>query len=385
MTTVRYGMEGYVVQLLQYALLRAGMDVGHLDGIFGRRTARAVQQFQRTRGLSTDGIAGKLTWAALFPSLTGYTVHRIANGDTFVELAQRYGTCADTLRIANPAMDGEVPPAGEVMTVPLNMPVVAALIPFSGRLTDLMLQGLSMRYPFLHVYEIGRSVMGQRIMAAYMGEGPKQVGFVAAHHGNEWIAATMLLRFAEEYASAYASDGTIGGVSARELYRVSSFHMVPLVNPDGADLVTGALSPSDSFYAQAEALASYYPDIPFPMGWQSNILGVDLDLQYPVGWESARQSRYAVGFTRPGPKGYVGSGPLTAPENRAVVQWTMDRDLALVISSDDGNVSWFTKTTRRPGFLLTGIGKDDPDFTTGFDRLYRANLPLLVQSLTISP
>ena len=77
MNVVKYGMEGYAVKLLQYALSRSGLDVGNLDGIFGRRTARALQQFQREMGLSADGVAGKLTWAALYPYIAGYTLHKI--------------------------------------------------------------------------------------------------------------------------------------------------------------------------------------------------------------------------------------------------------------------------------------------------------------------
>ena len=52
------------------------------------------------------------------------------------------------------------------------------------------------------------------------------------------------------------------GVSATELYEAVTLHMVPLVNPDGVDLVTGALDPMDSFYVQAQALAAHY--LPFP-------------------------------------------------------------------------------------------------------------------------
>ena len=73
MNTLSYGNEGYPVQLLQYALERAGMGVGKLDGIFGRKTLKALQRFQRDAGLSSDGIAGKLTWAALYPYICGYT------------------------------------------------------------------------------------------------------------------------------------------------------------------------------------------------------------------------------------------------------------------------------------------------------------------------
>ena len=61
MMALQYGNESYQVRLLQYGLKRAGIEPGNIDGIFGRRTLRAVQQFQRAMGLAADGIAGKLT------------------------------------------------------------------------------------------------------------------------------------------------------------------------------------------------------------------------------------------------------------------------------------------------------------------------------------
>ncbi|UWE03483.1 peptidoglycan-binding protein [Laceyella sacchari] len=36
------------------------------DGIYGPVTKRAVQAFQKARGLAVDGIVGPQTWGALF-------------------------------------------------------------------------------------------------------------------------------------------------------------------------------------------------------------------------------------------------------------------------------------------------------------------------------
>ena len=121
---LQYGNESYQVRLLQYGLKRAGIEPGNIDGIFGRRTLRAVQQFQRAMGLAADGIAGKLTWGALYPYIVGYTLHRIAAGDTFYALAQRFGTSIEAIRIANPTLTAEALPIGAVVTVPLDLPVV---------------------------------------------------------------------------------------------------------------------------------------------------------------------------------------------------------------------------------------------------------------------
>lgn len=312
MRTVKYGMEGYEVQLLQYALTRAGYNTGNLDGIFGRRTARALQQFQRDKGLAADGVAGKLTWAALYPYVTGYTLHR----------------------------DGP-----ETNITLLDMSVVTDSIPCSHLLTSLMLKGLTMRYPLLRVYETGRSVMGRPIIAVALGEGTKTVGYVGPHGADRWPEVFHMLRFAEERAAA-----TVKG--DMELYRAVTLHMIPLVNPDGVDLVTGALDPSDSFYAQAQALSANYPQVSFPEGWRANISGVDLNLQYPTGWEAARRIRYRQGFIRPGPRDYAGCEPLIAPESRAIEKWAREMDFDLVLSYDSGYTRWFEDTWGRPGIML---------------------------------
>lgn len=50
---------------LQKALLRAGYDPGPLDGRIGKKTRAAVKSFQRKNGLTSDGVVGEKTWAAL--------------------------------------------------------------------------------------------------------------------------------------------------------------------------------------------------------------------------------------------------------------------------------------------------------------------------------
>lgn len=427
MYVLRYGMEGYEVKLLQYALARAGMEPGDPDGIFGRKTARALLRFQAEQGLAADGVAGKLTWAALYPYISGYTLHRISSGDTFYRLAKRYKTDVDAIRTANPSLDPEALPVGKMMIVPFAFPVATAEIPCSGLLTCLILKGLSMRYPFLALNDIGRSVMGQRIQAVSLGSGHKRVGYNAAHHANEWITTPVLLRFLEEYAAAYAAGGSVGGVAAEELFTTATLHMVPLVNPDGVDLVTGALDPGDSFYAQAQGLAAHYPNIPFPEGWKSNISGVDLNLQYPAGWEIARRIKFAQGYTRPGPRDYVGSEPLITPENRAMAKWTRDNDFSLALSyhtqgetiywqyegaaaegaeaigeamsqssgyalertpfesAHAGYTDWFIDSWRRPGFTIEAGKGTNPLPLSQFDGIYQENLPILLRGILLSP
>ncbi len=58
-------MRGEDVRRLQKALKEQGYDPGQLDGIYGKKTARAVKRFQKANGLKADGIAGKRTFFAL--------------------------------------------------------------------------------------------------------------------------------------------------------------------------------------------------------------------------------------------------------------------------------------------------------------------------------
>lgn len=58
-TTVRCNDRNEYVRLLQEKL---GVDT---DGIFGAETEAAVRQFQKTHGLTVDGVAGIQTWNAL--------------------------------------------------------------------------------------------------------------------------------------------------------------------------------------------------------------------------------------------------------------------------------------------------------------------------------
>lgn len=59
------GSRGNEVSSIQRALKDRGYYTGAVDGIYGTETKNAVISFQRDRGLSADGIAGRETLAAL--------------------------------------------------------------------------------------------------------------------------------------------------------------------------------------------------------------------------------------------------------------------------------------------------------------------------------
>ena len=68
---VRRGSISTYVLIAQDDLNTLGYRTGGLDGIFGGRTEEAVRNYQRSRGLSADGIVGCNTWRSLQEDVVG--------------------------------------------------------------------------------------------------------------------------------------------------------------------------------------------------------------------------------------------------------------------------------------------------------------------------
>jgi len=320
-----------MVELLQLALVRAGFGPLALDGVFGQNTAAAIRRFQSSAGIARDGIVGSATWKALRPYLYGYSTATIRSGDTLYRLASRFGTTVKAIETANPGLDPFNLRIGAKIAVPLGFELVPAGISFTSTVLECCVEGLKVRYPFLDTGSIGRSVAGTPIRYLAIGSGDTEIFYNASHHANEWITSPLLMKFLENYCISYALDRDILPTSAQTLYESATLYIVPMVNPDGVDLVTGLID-SGRYFTRAQTLAANYPSIPFPDGWKANISGVDLNLQYPAGWENAREIKFSQGFTKPGPRDYVGSAALAAPESRAVYDFTLIHDFALTIS-----------------------------------------------------
>lgn len=348
MKTVRLSSSGPTVQLLQLALRREGSYDGTLSGYFGQATERALMSFQRRVGLRPDGIAGEATHKALEPYYTGFLRYRVMPGDSLFGLSTRYGSSIRAITTANPELESGMLRAGSIITLPLGFRVVPVDIDWCSELVDFCCRGLAARYPFIKCGDIGFSVMGKTLRELRTGSGENRVFYSACHHANEWITTPLLMSFLEELALSYAQERDIYGISAKRLLEQSTLSIVPAVDPDGMDLVTGQLREGE-YYRRAEEIAGKYPDIEFPSGWKANIEGVDLNLQYPAEWERAREIKFAQGFTGPAPRDYVGPRPLSAPEAEAVYRHTLIFDPGLILAyHTQGNVIYWKFSDYEP-------------------------------------
>ena len=144
------------------------------------------------------------------------------------------------------------------------MNIVNTAIPITSTLTTEYIRKLKEQYPFIRGELLSRTAFQRPIETIVIGTGPRKVLYTAAHHANEWITATLLLKFAEDYAAAIAAQGEIFGQNAVELSQKTTIYMVPMVDPDGVDLVNGAILPGSTEYELAKRISDDFPNIPFP-------------------------------------------------------------------------------------------------------------------------
>jgi g-D-glutamyl-meso-diaminopimelate peptidase len=279
------------------------------------------------------------------------------------------------------------------------------------------------KYPFLELSYYGKSVMGKNLPVIKIGTGEKEVFYSASIHANEWINSVVFMKFVEDFAKAYESNGEIFGYKAREIFEKTSIYIAPMTNPDGVDLVLWQIPTTSARYINARSIASNYPDIPFPDGWKSNIVGIDLNLQFPAEWYLARENKYNQGFIRPAPRDFVGYSPLTEPESISLYEFTLAHNFSLILSYhtqgevifwrylnfepegaenlgkefekvsgyilDDtletnsfaGYRDWFIENYNRPGYTVeTGKGTN-PLSIDQFNKIYNDNIGILVLGL----
>ncbi len=424
MRVLRLGSMGTDVMEIQSLLKRMGLYTGTVDGKFGVITKSAVAAFQKRFGLIPDGVVGTNTSRIMEPFILGYDFYTIQPGDTFYSIAKRYGVDIKRIRTANADITDENSLyAGQRVKVPFGIGVIPTDINYTYAVLQRNVAALQALYPFIETGSAGKSVLGRNIYYLKLGKGANKVLYNAAHHALEWITSPLLMKFAEDFARSFALGQTIAGFSPSEIWGKSSIYLIPMVNPDGVELVLNGLCDSNPYYG--ELIRWNNGSMDFSMTWQANNHGVDLNHNYDAGWEESKAGEAALGISGPGPTRYSGPYPLSEPETRAVVDMTFGIDPRLVlayhsqgevvfwnfrgmgteeskiigaaladaagymleeasgIASYAGYKDWFIKEYRRPGYTVeVGKGKN-PLPISQFAKIYDDNLPLLLLASVI--
>ncbi len=164
----------------------------------------------------------------------------------------------------------------------VNSNIVPTNIAYNYQILMQNIQSLKKAYPFLEVGIIGKSVLEKDLPYIRIGTGKHEVMYHAGIHANEWICCILLMKFVENFCKAYVKNEVIYDKSAQELFNTTSLYILPMMNPDGIDLVTKTLNKDSKEYKHYMEISNSFPDIPFPDGWKANFNGVDLKNYQPV-------------------------------------------------------------------------------------------------------
>lgn len=342
--------------------------------------------------------------------------YTIQQGDTFWSIAASRNVPVQHLVLMNRQYDPNRLQVGETVQIPLRVTwrLVTDVDEYDYDKLVNDLRKLITVYPFLQNRSIGQSVMGKDIPEILIGSGLKRVHANGSFHANEWITTPLLMVFLNDYLLGLTNQMDLRGVNLLNLYLSTRLSLVPMVNPDGVNLVLNGAPQEEPYRSNVLEWNEGSSDF---STWKANIRGVDLNNQFPAKWEIEKERKPK----QPGPRDFPGERPLSEPETIAMANLTRNSDFHRVLAfhsqgeeiywgfegleppeseiivnefarvsgytpvryldSYAGFKDWFIQDFRRPGFTIeVGMGVN-PLPISQFDDIYENNLGILLASL----
>lgn len=184
---------------------------------------------------------------------------------------------------------------------------------------------LAETYPALISTEvIGHSVKGSPIPLIKLGRGEKKALIGAGIHAREYLTIAFTMRCVEEYAEAYYSKtGKYGNYDMVKMLDEYTLYIVPMINPDGLDIVTNG---KKTLYDKSKKDENY----------KRNANGVNLNRNFPFEWDKVTDSsgtKY---------ENYKGKSAGSEPETQAMMTLCANNDFEWMYSMHlyGNNVYW---------------------------------------------
>jgi g-D-glutamyl-meso-diaminopimelate peptidase len=238
--------------------------------------------------------------------------YTIKEEDTLWKIGKARNLSIDAMMILNQMQNPNQLAPGDTLYLPerITQHHVSSKLPYGSGILTKQIKTLKKLYPFINIESIGTSVLGNPIQEIRIGKGLKKVHMNASFHANEWITSMVLMRLVNQYLISLTHRSTFRSVNTINLYNETELSIVPMVNPDGVDLVLNGPSTSN----RQEVMEINEGSDEF-VHWKANIRGVDLNNQFPANWE-IEQERKAP--KSPAPRDYPGSSSLSEPEAKAM-------------------------------------------------------------------
>ena len=340
--------------------------------------------------------------------------YTVKSGDTFWKLSNARHFSLDALLLMNQNVNPNQLQTGMSIFIPNRVisPVVMGNKKYNFAALTKDIQKLQEVYPFIKIDTIGKTLLEKPIQKIRLGKGTKKVQFNASFHANEWITSSILMALLNHFLLSLTNVKPIRGLESMPLYKSVDLSIVPMVNPDGVDLVING--PTAEIKEQVININGGSTDF---SGWKANIRGVDLNDQFPAKWEKERERGEKV----PSPRDYPGTAPLTEPEsiamenlardnqyNRMLAFHTQGEELywgfegleppeSRVLAAEFARVSgykaiqyvdsyagykdWFIQEFRKPGFTIE-LGRGiNPLPLSQFDEIFEEALGIFLAAL----
>lgn len=274
---------------------------------------------------------------------------------------------------------------------------------------------LVQEFSFLRVNTIGQSVLNQPIYEMQIGTGQRKVHWNGSFHANEWITTCVIMKMLYWICNTLTMEELPFHKELLALFSENTLSIVPMVNPDGVNLVINEVVEQSDFMEFVNKINEGKDDF---TGWKANIRGVDLNNQFPAKWELEKERKQQKTFA---PRDYPGDAPLTEPESIAMSNLAIERKFDLIlalhtqgkefywgydnleppisevyanyfssvspykavktIDSHAGYKDWYIQDFRKPGFTLE-LGKGiNPLPLSMFESIFSETFPILLASL----
>lgn len=240
--------------------------------------------------------------------------YTIQEDDTFWKIGNVKNIPLDALMLLNQMQNPNQLKGNEIIYIPerITEPNVSTNLPISSAILTKQIMKLKRNFPFITVSTIGKSVMDNPIHEIRIGKGMKKVHMNGSFHANEWITTMVLMNLLNHYLLAIMNGIPVRGKNPINLYNDVELSVVPMVNPDGVDLVLNG--PTESIRERVININEGSEDF---VHWKANIRGVDLNNQFPANWEIEQKRKEPKS---PSPRDFPGNSSLSEPEAIAMAE-----------------------------------------------------------------
>lgn len=259
-------------------------------------------------------------------NIPGYVVreHTVKEDDSLRIIAMTNNIPLDSLELLNPLIKPTQLQIGQRLLMPerVNNIILTDFVNYTYEKMCGDLQRLQLVYPFIFEQNIGHSVMEKDIFELQIGAGTKEVLLNGSFHANEWITTPIIMKFLNQFALSLTNHIPIRGIFMLPLYNDTRLSIVPMVNPDGVNLVINGSTTDRNYEQRVLAINNQNEDF---SNWKANINGVDLNNQFAAKWgiEAERKP------TNPKPRDYPGPYPLSEPEAITMAELAKKRNLSV--------------------------------------------------------